>query len=102
MAGSIFLAILLANKKEIFKPKAIIAGIVLGVPNYFSIYTYIQAMQSNIMRKSALIPVNNIGIVIVSTIAAIIFFKQKLSKINYIGLALAVLAIGLIMLGDYK
>lgn len=78
----------------------ILAGVVLGVPNYFSIYFLIKLLHSDFLHSSAAIPVNNIGIVLLSTIAAIIFFREKETPQRIFGLVLSVVSIVLIALAD--
>jgi drug/metabolite transporter (DMT)-like permease len=82
--------------------KSLIAGIVLGVPNYFSIYFLIKALQSPLLSSSAMIPINNIGILFTVGLVGIFLFKEKLSRSNYIGLMLTIISIILIYVGDKK
>jgi uncharacterized membrane protein len=100
ITGTLYLLYMLFTKKQVFNPKAIIAGLALGIPNYFSFYTLVKAMDAKVFNTSALIPINNMGIVLVSTLAAIIMFKEKLITKNYIGLILAILAILAVIIGD--
>lgn len=76
--------------------KSIVAGIVLGIPNYFSIFAVAKALEANIMDSSQFYPVNNMGIVICSAIGATLVFKEKLSLINWCGILLSIGAIALI------
>ncbi|MCC7245465.1 MAG: hypothetical protein IT269_07295, partial [Saprospiraceae bacterium] len=48
------------------------------------------------LEGSFVFPVINIGIIVVTTFGAIALFHERLSKINWIGIALAVAAIALI------
>lgn len=73
--------------------KAIPAGIILGVPNYFSIYFLLQTLKLPGWESSVIFPINNIGVVAFSAIMAYLLFKETMSKINLIGLGLALLAI---------
>jgi drug/metabolite transporter (DMT)-like permease len=102
-AGSIGLVIvgvsLLAGKSKL-QFKNLVAGIILGIPNYFSIYFFIRFLNSGLMQSSAAIPVNNIGIVMVSALMAILFFKEKPERYRIIGLLLSVISIILIAFGD--
>lgn len=82
-----------------FSFKNIIAGIVLGVPNFFSIYLILVAIREG-WEGSTFFPFNNISIIILSAIIALIFFNEKLSKSNIVGVLLAVCAIGLIAFGS--
>jgi drug/metabolite transporter (DMT)-like permease len=76
--------------------RSIAGGIILGVPNYFSIYAITKALDADIMQSSVLYPLNNMGIVLCSAIGAVILFREKLSLINWGGILLSVVAIGII------
>ncbi|MFT6969881.1 MAG: drug/metabolite transporter (DMT)-like permease [Roseivirga sp.] len=80
-------------KKIKVKPKDIIGGIYLGVPNYFSIYFQLKALTAFENNGAILYPTLNIGIIIVSTVFAILLFKEKLNLLNQIGIGLAIAAI---------
>jgi uncharacterized membrane protein len=104
IAGIIGIVILMYQhliQKKPFSPKAILAGFIIGVPNYFSIYFLGKVYKENMMESSAIIPVNNMAIVLVSTIAAYLFFKEKLSIINWLGILLSIVAIALIAFNTY-
>ena len=96
--GIIWLGYMFIFKKEKFVPKSIIAGIILGIPNFFSIYFILKALSSNVLESSQLYPMANVFIVILSSLAGVILFKEKLSKINAVGILLSVVAIALIMI----
>lgn len=83
----------LKNGYTLFNKKNLLAGIILGVPNYFSIYFMFKALNHPTFESSIVFPVNNIGIVVSSTVLAFIIFKEKLSFLNHLGLLLAVLSI---------
>ncbi len=78
--------------------KNIIGGIGLGVPNYFSIYFLIKALRYENMDSSTVFTINNVAVLLVSTIAGILFFKEKLTLKNWIGIVLAILSIVLVAL----
>lgn len=93
LAGtSIFLV---KNKGESLKieRKSLLAGVLLGVPNYFSIFFLISAFASFSLKNAMVLGVNNIGIVLLSTLLSVLIFKEKLGKGNLIGLILALIAI---------
>lgn len=94
--GILILAIKTIKKRESFGFKNVIAGIVLGIPNYFSIIFLIKALQNNSFESSALFTINNVGIVIVSTLVGFFIFKEKFSLKNKIGVVLAILGIVLV------
>ena len=76
--------------------KNIIAGICLGIPNYFSIYFLIQALRNKNLDSSTVFIINNVAILLVSTIIGILFFKEKLILKNWIGIILAIISIVLV------
>lgn len=96
--GISLLTWLLVTGRTRLKPINLLAGICVGIPNYFSIYYLIRALNSNVMKSSATIPVINIGILVASALAAMLLFKEKAPAQRLVGLALAVLAIILIAL----
>ena len=100
LIGTVLVTVLAILGKIKLHPRNIVAGIVLGIPNYFSIYYLIRMLNSDYMQSSASIPVSNIGVVVASSLAAIFIFKEKASKQRIIGLVLAVAAILLITLAD--
>jgi uncharacterized membrane protein len=85
--------------KKQFSPKALLAGIIIGIPNYFSIWFLGRVITEYKGNSSAIIPVNNMGIVLFSAIAAWLLFKEKLSFLNWMGIVLSVAAIALIAYG---
>ncbi len=96
--AAVILIIKAIKKRENFGLKNIIAGIVLGVPNYFSIIFLIKALQTEGFESSTLFTINNVGIVIVSTLVGILLFKEQFSLKNKIGVALAILGIVIVAL----
>jgi len=66
------------------------------VPNYFSIWCLVKVLKANAGNSSAVIPVNNMGIVLFSSVMAWMLFKEKLSVINWAGIILSIGAIALI------
>lgn len=79
--------------------QAIVAGICIGVPNYFSIWCLLKVLRIHAGNSSAIIPINNMGIVLFSTLVAYILFKEKLSALNWLGIVLSMISIALISFG---
>ncbi len=94
--GTLVTVVRLALGKTKIKLKNILAGIILGIPNYFSIYFLFKALQSNLFKTSQIYPLNNMGIVVVSTLLSVFIFREHLNRKNIIGIGLALLAILLI------
>lgn len=90
------------KKSATFHVRNVLAGIILGIPNYFSIYYFIRMVDSDFMQSSATIPVNNIGIVCTTTAIAIFLFHEKATKFKIAGIVLSVLAIVLIAVSEFN
>ena len=73
--------------------KVYIFGIILGCVNFGSIYFLINALNSGIFDSSILFGVNNVGIVGLSVIIGLLIFREKITKINWIGIILSFFAI---------
>ena len=80
--------------KKILK-KNIVAGIVLGIPNYFSIYFVLLALEN--LGGIYVFPILNIGVVLLSAIISWLFYQEKMSKYNWLGIGLACLSIIIIL-----
>lgn len=81
-----------------FTRKEWIYGTLLGVVNYGSIYFLVKTVDSGWMLKSKIVCLNNLGVVMLSTFIAILFFKERLSKINGLGLLLSIVALLILMM----
>lgn len=97
--GVTILIIQLIRGKQKLAVKNIIAGILIGIPNYFSIWCLIKFLKQSPWQSNASIPVNNMGIVLFSAVTAWLLFKEKLSIINWLGILFSLMAIALIAFG---
>ncbi|MCO6162733.1 EamA family transporter [Flavobacterium sp. NRK F7] len=79
-----------------FQFKNLIGGIALGIPNYFSMYFLIRALQNEKIQSATLFTLINIGVILLTTLIGLLLFKEKLKKQNYVGIALAILALVLV------
>ncbi len=79
--------------KEPFVFKSLWAGIILGIPNYFSIYFLLAALAAFGGNGAFVIPMLNICIILLATLVSILFLGDKLNRINQIGVLLALVAI---------
>ncbi len=99
LIGFLIMSILLVTGKIKFDSRSILAGIAIGIPNYFSIWFLVNVLKQYKGNSSAIIPINNMGIVLLSSFLAWLMFKEKLSLINRVGIILALGAIALIAFG---
>ncbi len=95
LLGLIVLIYQYVREKSLPDRNSIIAGFILGFPNYFSIFFLLKSMNIG-MEGSVVIPLNNISIVAVSALSGIFIFREKGTRSNIIGLLLAIIAIGLL------
>lgn len=86
-----------ATKREFqFNYKSILGGVVLGVINYGSIYYLLKALHFEGLESSTIFTVNNVAIVMISTILGLMFFKEHITRKNWIGIGLAIISIALV------
>ncbi|MBD1261222.1 DMT family transporter [Maribacter polysiphoniae] len=76
--------------------KNILGGIALGVPNYFSIYYLLRALQNPTLNSASVFTINNVAIVMLSTLLGIVLFKEQISPKNWGGIVLAIISIILV------
>lgn len=91
--GFVSLYIQYLNKSLNFQLKAIFAGIGLGIFNFGSIYFYIKALQIERHQPSVVFSSLDIGVIFLGSVVGLLLFKEKLSRLNIIGLVMALIAI---------
>ncbi len=94
--GLILILIKSIKKSLKINLRNVAGGIVLGVPNYFSIYFLLRALDSDALNSSTVFTVNNVAIVMFSTLLGILIFKEQISAKNWGGIALAIISIILV------
>lgn len=92
--GIIVLIVTFYRTNEMFAFKNVVAGIILGLLNWYSTLYFLKGL--DIFQVSFFVPVYNVGVVVLSALTGYIVFKEKLSRYNWIGIALAIIAIILI------
>ncbi|WP_053992586.1 hypothetical protein [Mangrovimonas sp. TPBH4] len=80
--------------------KNVFWGILLGSANYASIYYLLKALNNEFYESSTLFTLNNVGIVMLSTLTGLLFCKEYLSYKNWIGIGLAIISILLVTLAQ--
>jgi len=96
--GALFILFDFIVNKITFRKKDIIAGVALGIPNYFSIWLLLKVL-ANGMEASVVFPINNVGILVITAILGMIFFGEKIKTQKTIGFLMAIAAIILIATG---
>lgn len=94
--------LILFAKKQIshIKIKNLLWGAIFGIPNFFSIFYFLKALQSDyFIDKSYLIfPLTSVGIVVTTTFLGMLIYKEILTKRNLIGITIAIISILIISL----
>ena len=84
-------------KKAKFNFKNLLFGGLVGIFNFGNILFYLKAHQSFAENPSTVFAGMNMGVILVGSLTGVFIFKEKLSKMNYVGLFLALMAIVLIV-----
>jgi drug/metabolite transporter (DMT)-like permease len=98
--GLLTLIIEQIKNKPLPNYRALVGGILLGIPNYFSVYFLLKSLSIATLESSVVFPVNNMSIVAVTSIAGIVLFKERMNLINVIGIALCIASIGMIAFSE--
>lgn len=80
-------------QKTLKNYKAWLFGIGLGAVNFGSMYFLINALNELKFDNSLVFGINNIGTIGMSVLMAFVVFKERFSKINWIGFVLAVIVL---------
>jgi uncharacterized membrane protein len=76
--------------------RQILAGIALGGVNYLAVYSLIKVLALKGWQSSQLFPIYSVGVVAVSALLAVLFFRERLSRQKTLGLAVGVAAVALL------
>lgn len=101
IAGLIGLGILTAQiirRRTRIEFRNVIGGVILGVPNFFSIFLLMRAYNSVSWSDSSVLAVINVAIVCISTLLGTLIFWEKISWAKGLGLCCSLLAIYLFYL----
>jgi len=94
--GVLVLVLQFLKNKSIPPFRALVGGVALGIPNFFSLYFMVKSLSDFGNNGAFFFPLFNIAIILFSALGGLFIFKEKLSTLNRIGVLLALVAIGLI------
>lgn len=100
LVSLIIVSIMVITKKTKLQLVNIGCGLILGLFNFGNILFYLKAHKALSSNPSTVFAAMNLGVIVVGTLVGIIVFKEKLSKLNYFGIALAICAVILITLSQ--
>ena len=96
ISGAVLVIYRLFRHQEKLKTKNVLAAISLGIPNFLSFYFLILTLTHYGNSGAFVYPIYNMGVILVSALVGIFFFKEVMSKLNIAGLILGLVAILLI------
>jgi len=96
--GVIIVLFRLLTGRSKFRWKDVLAGVILGLPNYLTIYLLIYLLEQG-WDGSVLFPLNNVSILVAITIIAALIYKERLNRLQIVGLVFGIIAIVLIGTG---
>jgi multidrug transporter EmrE-like cation transporter len=76
--------------------RAFLGGLLLGIPNYASVYFLVKTLSLKGFESSVIFPVNNMSVVAASALAGFVFFKEKMVGTRLVGIILCLIAIAFI------
>lgn len=76
-----------------FTLKNVFCGWILGLANFGNILFYLKAHQALANQPSLVFSAMNIGVIVLGSLVGVFMFHEKLSKLNYIGIVLALVSI---------
>jgi hypothetical protein len=98
LSAAVIGGLVLLFKGERITLRSITAGIALGIINYFTVFAFLKALGQLNNNGAFVFPIFNTGIVVLSALIGLVVFHEKLSTLNKLGIAVAVVAIALVML----
>lgn len=91
--SAIYLSTLYFAGKIKFALINVLCGWILGIANFGNILFYLKAHQALASQPSLVFSAMNIGVIVLGSLVGVLIFHEKLSKINYLGILLALISI---------
>jgi drug/metabolite transporter (DMT)-like permease len=98
--GLLIMVVQIFSGKSNFHYRNILAGILLGIPNYFSIFLLMQSYTSTGWLDTTVLAITNISVVLISSLIGFITFKEALSRNRIVGLITVISAILVLYFGS--
>lgn len=83
-------------KSEKLSKRSILGGIILGIPNFFSLYFLVKTLDQYENDGATVYPLVNTGTILLNTLLSIILFKEHIHKYLIAGILCAIAAIFLL------
>jgi drug/metabolite transporter (DMT)-like permease len=75
---------------------SVLAAIPLGLPNFFSFYFLLKALDAYQNNAAVVLTMYNLSVILLSAITAYVFFKERLTSRQWIGLGIGCVGIALL------
>jgi len=89
--ASLYTLVLVVIRKVRISRGIIAGGIILGIPNFASAFFILKVLQK--FPGSIAFPLNNIGIIVLSTVVGRLFWRERLHRQTMIAVGLSILAV---------
>ena len=96
LTGAGILVVKIFRDKFSFDYKSIVGGVVLGIINYYSILFLLKALNFEGAESSTIFTINNVAVVMLSTLLGLALFKEHITRKNWFGIGLAIISIFLV------
>ena len=93
--GLLFAGFRMITQGTRFTKQDVIGGIILGVPNFFTIYLLVLLLTKG-WDGSVLFPINSVGMLALTVVVSVLLFGEKVDLKKGLGLVFSILAIVLI------
>ena len=89
--ASLYTFVMVVIRRVHISRRIIVGGIILGIPNFASAFFILKVLQK--FPGSIAFPLNNIGIIILSTFVGRLFWRERLHRQAMIAMGLSILAV---------
>src|SRR5690606_23676098 len=93
LAAILMFAWLALRRSTQWSPRSLLSGVLLGLLNFGNIYFYIRAHQTFPDNPTLVFAAMNIGVISAGTLVGAGVFRERLGRLNVLGIALALVAI---------
>jgi len=97
ICGILYMLLSKKSSSKLISIAELTGGSILGIVNFGSLYFFIRALNSSWLESSVIFGLNSLFIVLLSVLIGAGLFHEKLSKVNFAGIIMAVLAILILM-----
>ena len=89
-------AFLYRRGRATWRPRHLVAGLLLGLLNFGNIVFYIQAHRAMPANPALVFAAMNIGVIVLATGVGMLALRERPGRANLAGLALAVIAVAIL------